>query len=93
MPQHQKVSKDILVNHLRRQWCPAFNSRIWSYITLDRLVFVTKQLVVFVKKWMPPHAEDVDALIGGTIVQQRLLQNAPCAIGESELGLLFRGAL
>ena len=37
--------------------------------------------------------EDVDALVRGTIVQKRLLDNAPVPVGEPELGVLFRGAM
>lgn len=36
---------------------------------------------------------DVDALVRGTIVQRRLLDNAPRAVGEAELAHLFRGAM
>ncbi|RYE85671.1 MAG: iron-containing alcohol dehydrogenase, partial [Myxococcales bacterium] len=36
---------------------------------------------------------DVAALTAGTIVQSRLLANAPRPVGEPELGELFRGAL
>jgi alcohol dehydrogenase class IV len=36
---------------------------------------------------------DVDALVRGTIVQKRLLDNAPVAVGEPELASLFRGAM
>lgn len=39
------------------------------------------------------HEGDVAALTAGTIVQGRLLANAPRAVGEPELGELFRGAL
>jgi alcohol dehydrogenase class IV len=37
--------------------------------------------------------DDVDALVRGTIVQKRLLDNAPVPVGEPELGVLFRGAM
>ena len=37
--------------------------------------------------------EDVDALVPGTIVQKRLLDNAPVAVAEPELAALFRGAM
>lgn len=36
---------------------------------------------------------DVDALVRGTIVQKRLLDNAPLPVGEPELAALFRGAM
>ena len=36
---------------------------------------------------------DVDALVRGTIVQKRLLDNAPIAVAEPELAALFRGAM
>ncbi len=36
---------------------------------------------------------DVGALTRGTLVQQRLLSNAPRAVGEAEFGDLFRGAM
>jgi len=36
---------------------------------------------------------DVDALVRGTIVQKRLLDNAPVPVGEPELARLFRAAL
>ncbi len=36
---------------------------------------------------------DVDALVRGTIVQKRLLDNAPVPVGEPELAALFRGAM
>lgn len=36
---------------------------------------------------------DVDALVRGTIVQRRLLDNAPMPVGEPELAALFRGAM
>jgi hydroxyacid-oxoacid transhydrogenase len=36
---------------------------------------------------------DVDALVRGTIVQKRLLDNAPVPVGETELAALFRGAM
>jgi alcohol dehydrogenase class IV len=36
---------------------------------------------------------DVDALVGGTIVQKRLLDNAPVPVAEPELAALFRGAM
>lgn len=36
---------------------------------------------------------DVDALVRGTIVQRRLLDNAPRAVSETELAQLFRGAM
>lgn len=36
---------------------------------------------------------DVDALVRGTIVQKRLLDNAPVAVAEPELAALFRGAM
>ncbi len=36
---------------------------------------------------------DVDALVRGTIVQKRLLDNAPIPIGEPELASLFRASL
>jgi len=37
--------------------------------------------------------DDVDALVRGTIVQKRLLDNAPVAVAEPELAALFRGAM
>ncbi len=37
--------------------------------------------------------DDVDALVRGTIVQKRLLDNAPVPVGEPELAALFRGAM
>lgn len=37
--------------------------------------------------------DDVDALVRGTIVQKRLLDNAPVPVGEPELSALFRGAM
>ena len=37
--------------------------------------------------------EDVEALVRGTIVQKRLLDNAPVPVGEPELAMLFGGAL
>ena len=36
---------------------------------------------------------DVDALVRGTIVQKRLLDNAPVPVAEAELAALFRGAM
>jgi hydroxyacid-oxoacid transhydrogenase len=36
---------------------------------------------------------DVDALVRGTVVQRRLLDNAPVPVAEAELGALFRGAM
>jgi alcohol dehydrogenase class IV len=36
---------------------------------------------------------DLDALVAGTIVQTRLLDNAPRSVGRDELAALFRGAL
>jgi alcohol dehydrogenase class IV len=36
---------------------------------------------------------DVGALVAGTIVQRRLLDNAPRAVGEGELDALFRDAM
>ena len=39
------------------------------------------------------HEGDIAALTAGTVVQTRLLANAPRPVGESELGDLFRGAL
>jgi hypothetical protein len=36
---------------------------------------------------------DVEALVRGTIVQKRLLDNAPISVGEPELAALFRGAM
>jgi alcohol dehydrogenase class IV len=36
---------------------------------------------------------DVDALVRGTIVQRRLLDNAPRDVGEAELASLFRAAM
>lgn len=36
---------------------------------------------------------DVDALVRGTIVQKRLLDNAPIPIGEAELASLFRASM
>jgi alcohol dehydrogenase class IV len=36
---------------------------------------------------------DVDALVRGTIVQKRLLDNAPMPVGEPELAALFKGAM
>jgi hydroxyacid-oxoacid transhydrogenase len=36
---------------------------------------------------------DVDALVRGTIVQKRLLDNAPLPVAEAELAALFRGAM
>jgi hypothetical protein len=36
---------------------------------------------------------DVPALVKGTIVQKRLLSNAPRDVGEAELVMLFEGAL
>jgi hypothetical protein len=36
---------------------------------------------------------DLDALVAGTIVQRRLLDNAPRTVGEPELSALFREAL
>jgi alcohol dehydrogenase class IV len=36
---------------------------------------------------------DVSALVKGTIVQKRLLSNAPRDVGEAELVELFEGAL
>ncbi|MDB4945636.1 MAG: alcohol dehydrogenase [Labilithrix sp.] len=36
---------------------------------------------------------DVDALVKGTIVQKRLLDNAPIPVAEPELAALFRGAM
>lgn len=36
---------------------------------------------------------DVDALVRGTIVQKRLLDNAPVPVAEPELAALFRGAM
>jgi hydroxyacid-oxoacid transhydrogenase len=38
-------------------------------------------------------AGDVEALVRGTIVQKRLLDNAPLPVGEAELGALFNGAM
>lgn len=37
--------------------------------------------------------DDVDALVRGTVVQKRLLDNAPLGVGEPELAALFRGAM
>lgn len=37
--------------------------------------------------------DDVDALVGGTLAQQRLLANAPCAVGAPVLRDLFAAAL
>jgi hydroxyacid-oxoacid transhydrogenase len=37
--------------------------------------------------------DDVPALVKGTIVQKRLLSNAPRDVGEAELVELFEGAL
>lgn len=37
--------------------------------------------------------DDVPALTKGTVVQRRLLANAPRDVGEAELAALFRGAL
>lgn len=37
--------------------------------------------------------KDVDALVRGTIVQKRLLDNAPIPIGEAELVALFRASM
>ena len=37
--------------------------------------------------------DDVGALVRGTIVQKRLLDNAPLPVGEPELSALFEGAL
>ena len=37
--------------------------------------------------------DDVEALVRGTIVQKRLLDNAPLPVGEPELGALFKGAM
>ncbi|MEA2751653.1 MAG: hydroxyacid-oxoacid transhydrogenase, partial [Myxococcales bacterium] len=37
--------------------------------------------------------DDVAALVRGTIVQKRLLDNAPVAVGEPELSALFKGAM
>ncbi|MBS2014480.1 MAG: iron-containing alcohol dehydrogenase [Deltaproteobacteria bacterium] len=39
------------------------------------------------------HEGDVDALVAGTIVQRRLLDNAPITIGAPELAALFRASL
>ncbi len=36
---------------------------------------------------------DIPALIAGTLPQQRLLKNAPMAVGEAELQAMFAGAL
>jgi alcohol dehydrogenase class IV len=36
---------------------------------------------------------DVDALVRGTIVQKRLLDNSPREVGAPELDALFRGAM
>ena len=36
---------------------------------------------------------DVPALVSGAWPQQRLIQNAPCAISEAELGRAFTGAI
>jgi alcohol dehydrogenase class IV len=36
---------------------------------------------------------DVSALVGGTIVQKRLLDNAPCPIDEADLEAVFRAAV
>jgi alcohol dehydrogenase class IV len=36
---------------------------------------------------------DVDALVAGTIVQKRLLDNAPCPIVEADLDAVFRAAV
>ena len=38
-------------------------------------------------------AGDVDALVRGTIVQKRLLDNAPVPVAEPELAALFHGAM
>jgi hydroxyacid-oxoacid transhydrogenase len=38
-------------------------------------------------------APDVDALVRGTIVQKRLLDNAPVPVAETELAALFEGAM
>ncbi|MCE9577707.1 MAG: iron-containing alcohol dehydrogenase [Deltaproteobacteria bacterium] len=38
-------------------------------------------------------AADIDALVAGTLPQQRLLTNAPCPMPESTLAALFTGAL
>jgi hydroxyacid-oxoacid transhydrogenase len=39
------------------------------------------------------HAGDIDALIKGTLPQQRLLQNAPMDVGAEQLQTMFEGAL
>ncbi len=36
---------------------------------------------------------DVPALVAGAFAQQRLLGNAPRAVGEEELAALFKGAM
>ena len=36
---------------------------------------------------------DIEGLVKGTIVQKRLLDNAPIPVGEKELAALFRGAM
>jgi alcohol dehydrogenase class IV len=36
---------------------------------------------------------DIPALAAGTIVQARLVDNAPRPVGEDDLAALFRGAL
>jgi alcohol dehydrogenase class IV len=36
---------------------------------------------------------DVSALVGGTIVQKRLLDNAPCPIDDADLEAVFRAAV
>jgi hydroxyacid-oxoacid transhydrogenase len=38
-------------------------------------------------------AADVSALVAGTIVQKRLLDNAPCPIAEADLDAVFRAAV
>jgi alcohol dehydrogenase class IV len=37
--------------------------------------------------------DDVPALVAGAFAQQRLLANAPRAVGEPELAALFAGAM
>ena len=37
--------------------------------------------------------QDLAALTAGTLVQTRLVENAPCPVGEEEMRALFRGAL
>jgi alcohol dehydrogenase class IV len=38
-------------------------------------------------------ARDIDALVGGTLPQQRVIGNAPRAATREDLGQLFSGAM